>query len=371
MKIIYGAGELGQRAVNFYGAGNVAYFCDTYRKGQINGIDIISPDYLFEISEKYDVVIAIERHELQREIADMLRTHNIRFSLFESQLPLMHITGIYPNISFNHEYIGNIGNKRVVNGTIPMMMDMMQKHEQWFSNTLLDFYIYVSDDPQEAYEYLKILDLSHMLAYCTCYPYEEEIIPIPDYKFYYSGLEFADNRNITENFEKILRLSEKTWQIDRAFWGGNILNSQIRKTLVFLAEKYPKHIETNGFIWDGQYVLGNPIPMIDFLNYRFIIDVRGVGWTDRIKWLLAMGRPLLIVERPYKEYYFDDIRQWDHYVPVREDLSDLIDHIELLRNNEDLCEKLTYNCRKFVKEKFTTDAVLNCLYEKTVLVNDR
>jgi hypothetical protein len=61
-------------------------------------------------------------------------------------------------------------------------------------------------------------------------------------------------------------------------------------------------------------------------TYSMLIDIEGAGpYSARLKTLLWSHRPLLFVERPGKEFFFEHLKAWTHYIPVKRDLSDLLE----------------------------------------------
>ncbi len=83
--------------------------------------------------------------------------------------------------------------------------------------------------------------------------------------------------------------------------------------------------------------------MKDSENYKYLIDIWGYRWTDRVKLILAMGWSLLLVDCSFKEYYFDQLEAMVHYVPIKEDLSDLLEKIEYMDNHSKHYENPNYS----------------------------
>ena len=50
----------------------------------------------------------------------------------------------------------------------------------------------------------------------------------------------------------------------------------------------------------------------------------------------------------YFEHFYSDLKPWVHYVPVKADLSDLIEKIRWAKNNDDKAKKIVNNAQKFV-----------------------
>ena len=55
-------------------------------------------------------------------------------------------------------------------------------------------------------------------------------------------------------------------------------------------------------------------------QYRYLINVDGVGCADRFGTLLGSSSA---VESPFREYFYDDLTPGVHYIPVRNDFSNL------------------------------------------------
>jgi hypothetical protein len=81
--ILFGAGEVGIRALIYFGFANVECFCDTRKTGYHYGKRIISPDELSGCYKNFDVVIAVTAFELRYEIEDLLTAKNVPFVNFQ------------------------------------------------------------------------------------------------------------------------------------------------------------------------------------------------------------------------------------------------------------------------------------------------
>lgn len=63
-------------------------------------------------------------------------------------------------------------------------------------------------------------------------------------------------------------------------------------------------------------------------QFTHVFDIGGNGYSGRLKYLLFSKRPMFIVERYYVEYFQADLKPFVHYIPVKMDLSDLIEQAE-------------------------------------------
>ena len=78
--------------------------------------------------------------------------------------------------------------------------------------------------------------------------------------------------------------------------------------------------------------------------------------TGRLKYLLFSGRPVLLAERPHEEFFYEHLRPWTHYVPVKRDLSDLKDRVAWTRANAPEARAIADRAKAFAKTHLTRDA---------------
>jgi hypothetical protein len=93
-------------------------------------------------------------------------------------------------------------------------------------------------------------------------------------------------------------------------------------------------------------------------EWRFIIDVEGNGYSGRLKLLLASNRVLFLQDRPYKEFFFKDLEPWIHFVPVKRDLSDLEEKLDLVSRDEQLEKSIIRNAREFSTTRLSRSAAV-------------
>ena len=70
-------------------------------------------------------------------------------------------------------------------------------------------------------------------------------------------------------------------------------------------------------------------------KYALDIDGNSNAWSNFLA-RLHLGCCVLKVESPlgYRQWYYDRLRPWEHFVPVKSDLSDLIEKIDWARSND-------------------------------------
>lgn len=120
------------------------------------------------------------------------------------------------------------------------------------------------------------------------------------------------------------------------------------------------------------YKIGEICPLLfDFFNskttefmsidelvskYFILIDIEGAGYSTRSKLLLWSHRPLIIIDRPEKEYYKEYLVPWEHYIPVKRDMTDLIEKTVWIFQNYDKALIIAHNAFIFATKYTTIDA---------------
>jgi hypothetical protein len=96
----------------------------------------------------------------------------------------------------------------------------------------------------------------------------------------------------------------------------------------------------------------NRLSIPEMMNYKYILDIDGWSNTwDATVWKLYSGSVLLKVKSVFKQWYYEDLKEWIHYVPVENDLSDLNEKIYWCIHNNEKCIEITNNAKQFVIEK--------------------
>jgi hypothetical protein len=87
----------------------------------------------------------------------------------------------------------------------------------------------------------------------------------------------------------------------------------------------------------------NRVAQIEIARYRTTIDIDGNSnaWDGLFTKMLAGNTILKVASKNrYKQWYYDRLIPWVHFVPVASDMSDLIEKAEWVRNNEALAEEI-------------------------------
>jgi hypothetical protein len=192
---------------------------------------------------------------------------------------------------------------------------------------------------------------------------ERKALCVPDWTFWHwpsSGIQDS-----AATFRLVVEAGESPPEVDKVAWFGNMLSPgpdvpehRTRRRLVnHFGKQHPLRFDFQhaGHGKGSKKYMSQP----DMARrYRWLLDIGGAGYSGRTKFLLFSGRPLLMVERRYVEYFTDDLKPWEHYVPVKEDLSDLVDKHEWLKHNDEEAKNIAARAKEYAVHNFTIDAVL-------------
>lgn len=188
-----------------------------------------------------------------------------------------------------------------------------------------------------------------------------------------------------DGFEDALRIFNRSivpeWgvRLDKAVWRGSTtggpgkdyITHSIRTRLVRISKEHPELIDarfTNCQLdpttckeIQRYGMMGDPLDHVQQLRFKMIVMVDGNSLPDRFAHQLASGSVILKQESPHEEFWYKDAIPWVHYIPVAEDLSNLVDRIRLGLENQTLLQSISTNGRSFIIQKMTRRNI-DCLW---------
>lgn len=101
------------------------------------------------------------------------------------------------------------------------------------------------------------------------------------------------------------------------------------------------------FVRKERLLAYEPVPYKEFLNYRYLLDIDGWSnsWSGCFRKLLS-GSLLFKVESNWEQWYYDQIKPWEHYIPIKKDLSDLEEKVIWAIEHDSQAQQIAYNARQ-------------------------
>jgi hypothetical protein len=95
------------------------------------------------------------------------------------------------------------------------------------------------------------------------------------------------------------------------------------------------------------------------MRYKYIVNVDGHVSAYRLGNELRMGSVILLVESRYRMWFHRWLEPYKHYVPIRRDLSDLLEKIRWCRAHETECVQIADNAVAFYEQFLTKRGILD------------
>ena len=100
-----------------------------------------------------------------------------------------------------------------------------------------------------------------------------------------------------------------------------------------------------------KYYLKNIIPIKEQLKYKFIISVEGNDVASGLKWQLYSNSIVLMYQPTIESWLMEfKLKPYVHYVPIKNDFSDILKQIDWCNNNYDKCIEIIKNSTKYIKQ---------------------
>jgi len=188
------------------------------------------------------------------------------------------------------------------------------------------------------------------------FPYTVDVI---DRHYFYCNL-----YNSFRSFHRGIPFSTK---INKMIYGGrynngskyNFINKDINMNQreYFSTDAVPKE----NIIWSKN----EWIDSTEMIKYKYIIDIDGNGSTwDGTAWKLNSGSVIMKVTSVWRQWFYDEYKSWLHYVPIKNDLSDIQEQYKWCENNQDKCEEMIKNCKKLFKKIYRFHNVMEYTINK-------
>jgi len=96
-------------------------------------------------------------------------------------------------------------------------------------------------------------------------------------------------------------------------------------------------------------------------KHKYLVNVDGHVSAYRLSLELESGTCILLAASKYRLWYRDMLKPFVHYVPVKSDLSDLVEKIKWCKSHDSKCQKIAQNAMDFAKTYLTKDGILDYL----------
>ncbi|MGH0149093.1 UNVERIFIED_CONTAM: hypothetical protein FKN15_037601 [Acipenser sinensis] len=113
--------------------------------------------------------------------------------------------------------------------------------------------------------------------------------------------------------------------------------------------------------------LGRPpakeVPLVDHCKYKYLFNFRGVAASFRLKHLFLCGSLVFHVGDEWLEFFYPQLKPWVHYIPVKQDLSDLRELLQFVKENDNIAQEIAKRGHQFIFDHLRVEDV-TCYWER-------
>ncbi|XP_049919635.1 protein O-glucosyltransferase 1 [Epinephelus moara] len=171
-----------------------------------------------------------------------------------------------------------------------------------------------------------------------------------------------------------LKKSAEQWpwkqKESRGFFRGSRTSPE-RDPLILLSREAPELVDaeyTKNQAWKSERdTLGRPpakeIPLVDHCKYKYLFNFRGVAASFRLKHLFLCGSLVFHVGDEWQEFFYPQLQPWVHYIPVQQDLSDVRELLQFVKENDDIAQEIATRGKEFILDHLRMQDV-SCYWER-------
>lgn len=265
------------------------------------------------------------------------------------------------------------------------MLDYLNNLIQYYKIQNIDFILYSRDEANihSNVSQEEISTPAFMMSKNLNSPYEKD------------RLLLADAHMLKNNWHKLVNIinsanSENPWnlKLNKIFWRGQSTGSALefpynvknidklaRLKLVILSKLYPNLIDAKITKYaefsddkDGnnlkkilEILFGSDNDIVqekEHLKYKYLIAIDGntCPWV-RVPWIMASNSVLLKQETKKIQWFYSALEAYVNYVPIKEDLTDIFNQIDWMKNNDKEVEAISRNSQNFIKNELMPEHI--------------
>ena len=128
-----------------------------------------------------------------------------------------------------------------------------------------------------------------------------------------------------------------------------LLDAYISEVQAFDTEETKREIVEGGYVKD-------PVRYVLFGRHRYLIDIDGNASSWGLFWKLSFSGVVLKVESDFMQWYYPELAAGVHFIPVKRDLSDLVEKILWARAHDAECREMGRGAREVIRQHSISSA---------------
>jgi hypothetical protein len=111
--------------------------------------------------------------------------------------------------------------------------------------------------------------------------------------------------------------------------------------------------------YEKKYGVSKFMSFAEFSNYKYILHLDGHAGAVRLGKTMGLHSLLLIPDTDFTIWIQEYLLPWVHYIPIKKNLSDLVEKIRWCKMNDYKCKKISEECNKIYNKHMSRDGLLN------------
>jgi EGF-domain serine glucosyl/xylosyltransferase len=167
-----------------------------------------------------------------------------------------------------------------------------------------------------------------------------------------------------------------------AFWRGgahdkgyDVLNYKSRPRVIIsmLSKDCPDLVEAGIIVTDSmqlkdtlilEKLVKNSANIEEHLKYKYLPALDGYMCTyPGYQWRLLCNSVCFKQSSKEVQWFYSALKPYEHYIPIENDMSDLLDKVKWAKDSDEICEKIAKNATNFVLNNLMLEDVYLYLYK--------
>ncbi|KAG7196700.1 hypothetical protein KM043_016030 [Ampulex compressa] len=214
----------------------------------------------------------------------------------------------------------------------------------------IEFFINLGDWP------LVPNDAENYPIFSWCGSTDTKDIVMPTYDITTSSVEAMER--VMLDMLSVQGNTDTPWhnKTEKLFWRGRD-SCRERLDLIDISRKHPDLFNasiTNFFFYKDEIDRYGPaqshVSFFNFFKYKYQLNIDGTVASYRFPYLLAGDALVLKQGSKYYEYFYKELLPGHHYLPVKKDLSDLVQQITWAKQHDVRALKISKAARQFARD---------------------
>lgn len=97
----------------------------------------------------------------------------------------------------------------------------------------------------------------------------------------------------------------------------------------------------------------------DMIDYKYILNIDGNASTwDATAWKMNSGSVIFKVDAPWVQWFYPEYLPYVHYIPIKDDMSDLQEKYRWCEEHQEECEKIVENSKRLFQKVYRMSNII-------------